>query len=241
MSALRPGDGAAVAAGTTGEAVDGAPGSESVGGAGVRSALLAARDARQARLDSFLARSGGSGCVVAVSTVIPGADKRLPGTELIVGAALAQIRASGRADGSRDRVTSPQADFTNSPATMFVAREDHGEDILDEYAFFNESVDARCMKERCVALESTLPWGRLLDLDVYDAGGRAVTRQALGLPQRMCLVCDEAARDCMRLGRHSDAELRDRVTALLRLLHKAGRLAGALAFRPGTGALAGPA
>jgi holo-ACP synthase len=98
------------------------------------------------------------------------------------------------------------------------SQQDHGMDTLGEFLLFTDTTDGRCMKETCVALESALPWGRLIDLDVYDAAGRPVTRQALGLPERTCLVCDEPARDCMRFGRHSEAELRVRVEALLRLL-----------------------
>jgi holo-ACP synthase len=166
--------------------------------ADVRRALLAAREARQGRCDSFLARAGGSGCVVAISTVIPGADKRPAGADLLVRAAAAALQALG--------------------STAFSSLQDHGEDILGEFLLFTDATDARCMKERCVALESALPWGRLIDLDVYDVGGRPVTRHALGLPERPCLVCDEPACDCMRLGRHGEAELRARVEASLRFL-----------------------
>jgi holo-ACP synthase CitX len=160
-----------------------------------RRAVLAARDARQGRCDSFLARAGGSGCVVAVSTVIPGADKRPAGADLLVRAVSAALQALGS--------------MTSSSPT------EHGEDVLGEFLLFADGADGRRMKERCVGLESTLPWGRLIDLDVYDAEGHPVTRHGLGLPERTCLVCDEPARDCMRLGRHDEAELRARVETLL--------------------------
>ena len=45
---------------------------------------------------------------------------------------------------------------------------------------------------RCVALESAVPWGRVLDLDVYGVDGRSVTRRDLAVvvsPQ----VADAAA------------------------------------------------
>ena len=163
--------------------------------ADVRRAVLAARDARQGRCDSFRARTGGSGCVVAVSTVIPGADKKPAGADLLVRAASAALQALG----------------LMTPSSL----QEHGEDVLGEFLLFTDAADGRCMKERCVALESALPWGRLIDLDVYDAEGHPVTRHALGLTERTCFVCDEPARDCMRLGRHRGAELQGRVEALL--------------------------
>jgi phosphoribosyl-dephospho-CoA transferase len=183
--------------------------------AAVRRALLAARDARQARLDLFLARAGDSGCVIAVSTVIPGANKKPAGAEGLVGAGVAALQSLRPAAFSLDQAPLAQQDATGAPSAAFPFPHDHGEDILGEFLIFTATTDPRRMKERCVALESAMPWGRLLDLDVYDAGGRPVTRRALGLPERKCLVCEEPARDCIRLGRHREAELRARVEALL--------------------------
>jgi phosphoribosyl-dephospho-CoA transferase len=182
---------------------------------GVRRALLAARDARQDRCDSFLARAGGSGCVVAVSTVIPGADKRPAGADLLTRAAFAVFRRPEWVGAVPDRTRSEHEVLTTATPTLSSSVQDHSDDVLGAFLLFADATDARCMKEWCVALESTLPWGRLIDLDVYDAGGRLVTRHALGLPERTCLVCKEPARECMRLGRHSEAELRVRVEALL--------------------------
>jgi holo-ACP synthase len=181
----------------------------------VRRVLLAARDARQARLDSFLSRAGDSGCVVAVSTVIPGPDKRPAGAERLVGAGMAMLQLPWSGALALDQEPSLPVGATGAPFTAFSFPHDHGEDILGEFLFFAAATEPRRMKELCVVFESDVPWGRLLDLDVYDAGGRPVTRRAVGLPERTCLVCDEPARDCMRLGRHGEAELWTRVEALL--------------------------
>jgi phosphoribosyl-dephospho-CoA transferase len=183
--------------------------------ADLQRAFLAARDARQARLDSFLSRAGDRGCVVAVSTVIPGPDKKPAGAERLVGAGVAMLQRPWPEALSLDQEPSPPVNLPGAPSIAFNFPHVHGEDILGEFLFFTAVTDPRRMKERCVALESAAPWGRLLDLDVYDSGGRPVTRRALGLPERTCLVCDEPARDCMRLGRHRAAELWARVEALL--------------------------
>jgi hypothetical protein len=50
-----------------------------------------------------------------------------------------------------------------------------GEDTLGEFLFFTAVTDPRPRKERCVALESAASWGRLLDLEVYDAGRETAT------------------------------------------------------------------
>ncbi len=214
LSAAAPVDVAGAARdGLAGESLagvtDGAP--ASVAGvapaelAAVRRALLAARESRQARLDACIARTGGTGCVIAVSTAIPGIDKRPDGVERLLDAAADMLRGAGAVQVGLH------------PAAM---------DPLGSFLLFTGPADARRMKEACVALESAAPWGRLLDLDVYGADGRPVTRRSLGLPERRCLVCDEAARDCARLGRHRDAELRNRVGGLLtqlRTVHEPGR------------------
>jgi holo-ACP synthase CitX len=211
----------------------------------IRGGVLAARDARQARLDSFFARAGGRGCVVAVSTVIPGVDKRPAGAELLVGAAWELLCEAGwvrlpvdwapstppgstestvsdatsadatSAEGTSANATSADATSAHATSEASSFQWDHGVDVLGEFLLVSVSADARRLKERCVALESATPWGRLLDLDVYDSSGRPVARRVLGLAERKCLICDEAARDCIRLGRHRGAELRDRVASLL--------------------------
>ena len=214
----------------------------------VRRAFLAARDARQARLDSFLSRAGDGGCVVVVSTVIPGVDKRPAGAELLVEAAWAMLqkpatqvhaaaqaalrvlqgstetptRAPTSADGTWSDATAIQAIEAVVTSSAFCLQREFGEDILGEFLLFTATTDPRRMKETCMAVESAAPWGRLLDLDVYDAGGQPVTRRALRLPERTCLVCDEPARDCVRLGRHGEAEVRARAVALLRAVAVSG-------------------
>lgn len=182
----------------------------------VRCAVLAARDARQVRLDSFIARAGGRTCVIAVSTIIPGVDKRPVGAELLTRAALAWFWRREWMGASADRVPLAREGAAEATSPVVSSLQEHSEDVLGEFLLLTETTDARRVKERCVAFESAAPWGRLLDLDVYDAGGRPVTRRDLGLPERRCLICAEQARDCIRLTRHSEAELRVRVDALLR-------------------------
>ena len=67
--------------------------------------------------------------------------------------------------------------------------------------------DAEMIKKIAVAIESEGDYGRLLDIDVYRADGRPLSRDELGLPSRRCLVCDEKAAICIRAARHKPEEV----------------------------------
>ena len=71
------------------------------------------------------------------------------------------------------------------------------------------ALSAEAVKRFGLELEAGLA-GRLLDFDVYEkqAGQIAqVSREALNLPPRRCLLCDDAAMICRREGRHHELEL----------------------------------
>lgn len=67
--------------------------------------------------------------------------------------------------------------------------------------------NAADLKRMGVSLEEKEPYGRLLDIDVFDAAGRQFTRSGEGLPARRCLVCAGTAIDCMRGRRHRPEEV----------------------------------
>jgi holo-ACP synthase len=64
------------------------------------------------------------------------------------------------------------------------------------------------LKQALIGLETTHPLGRLWDIDVICPENGSITRRALGLAPRRCLICDEAAHVCARSRRHSLEELR---------------------------------
>ncbi len=82
--------------------------------------------------------------------------------------------------------------------------------------FYVVSGDACALKQLTVELEERCEIGRLLDLDVLDAQGEKMERQALGLPPRRCLICGEPAWACARSRRHSVQELRQKTETMLR-------------------------
>jgi holo-ACP synthase CitX len=156
-----------------------------------RRRLLAARDARQARIDEAMREARGS--VVALSLAIPGEEKVPRG-------------AAGLFAWAAERVAETWRD----------ARALHeGIDALGPFALWELAEPPREAKVRCVAIEGARPAARLLDLDVYSPEGECLDRAALGLPPRRCLRCAAAARECILLRRHSYAELAQSALRLL--------------------------
>lgn len=66
--------------------------------------------------------------------------------------------------------------------------------------------EAEIVKAIGISLEDSLPYGRLVDIDVFDDQGRQLSRGGLGIEQRKCFICSQMAVDCMRAGRHTHEE-----------------------------------
>ena len=75
--------------------------------------------------------------------------------------------------------------------------------------------DAAAIKRLAVQVEQEQPFGRLLDIDVFDAAGRQLSRDAVGLVGRRCFVCNEQAILCIRGRRHEAEEIAAAVAMLL--------------------------
>jgi holo-ACP synthase CitX len=171
----------------------------------LRRQLLEARDARAAAVASLAAGLPEGDALVFLALNVPGPRK-----------------ASSRLD----RLFREAGTLRHAPgAPPRILQE--GRDALGPWAAFAVAGDPREIKRRCVAIEESLPAGRLVDLDVFDRRGEQVDRRSLGLPPRRCLVCREAAVDCIRARRHGDDELTAAVARLLRA-DEGARLAGAL-------------
>lgn len=154
--------------------------------------ILARREARAAQQRELL-RSGGES-LVSFSMNIPGACKRFA------------LEAFG---------------FQRGCGAL---REAFGGCILSERSVSGVTGDELLLllaldpmeaKKRTVALEQTHPLGRLWDMDVLDAQGNGISRAALGVPPRSCLICGENAKACGRSRRHAAEEVFARVCALL--------------------------
>ncbi len=73
------------------------------------------------------------------------------------------------------------------------------------------------LKSFAIELEQRSPAMRLVDLDVYSAGGEKLSRGTL-FPKkaRKCFLCDRDAFACSRSQRHSEADLLDKINSLMR-------------------------
>lgn len=68
---------------------------------------------------------------------------------------------------------------------------------------FSIEAAALDIKKVLVSLEDENALGRLFDLDVLDSGGEKISRVALGLPERGCLVCGKPGFACSRARTHT--------------------------------------
>ena len=81
--------------------------------------------------------------------------------------------------------------------------------------YASASADTARLKRLCVGVEQEHTLGRIFDLDVHPVTGGQVSRAALGLPARCCLVCERPAHECGRSGRHGNSELLNSIETTL--------------------------
>ena len=147
--------------------------------------LLASRDARHAMQQKLLADNSGK-TLVCLTVVMPGSVKR---NHQSLTAAHAAVEAMRKAF-------------------------DHEEDSLTERdletgyeAYLVTPLPLLEAKRIAVNIEDTHPLGRLFDIDIINADGVPVSRDAIGEKPRRCLVCDHEARYCMRMRWHTQEEI----------------------------------
>lgn len=95
-------------------------------------------------------------------------------------------------------------------------------------AFFLLSMAPEHTKELTVSIEESHPIGRLFDMDVLGPDGASLSRSALGLPSRTCLICGENAKACARSRNHTLEVILWRTAQILNDFFK-GRAADAAA------------
>ena len=156
--------------------------------------LLAARDNRAARQRELLA-AWPERTLLSLTVVLPGAVKRDERSLRVGEAGVAAVRET----------LQPLYEEIRDLRTGFEA-------------FFIVAADRLAAKRLTCRIEDTHPWGRLMDIDVLEADGesvRPISRTAVGLPERRCLLCDRPARECMRARTHSPEALQAALDAIL--------------------------
>ena len=71
------------------------------------------------------------------------------------------------------------------------------------------------LKKKLIELELSLPYGRMMDIDVIDKSYRPVSRRCLGYAPRQCLICHQQAKDCARNQTHSLVDLHLAISEIL--------------------------
>lgn len=71
------------------------------------------------------------------------------------------------------------------------------------------------LKQLTTAIEEADRLGRLYDIDILDTDQKKISRSAVGLSPRKCLLCGNDARNCGRSRTHSVAALQAEVQKIL--------------------------
>ena len=93
------------------------------------------------------------------------------------------------------------------PAACEITKAKTGDEAL-----FSYDLDPDILKSKCVALEESLPGGRLLDVDVIGTDGVKISRRE----PRKCLVCGRPAAECARSRAHGLPAVKAATLALLK-------------------------
>lgn len=82
-------------------------------------------------------------------------------------------------------------------------------------AFYSVSAAPETIKAFTVLIEDDGDIGRLFDIDIIKTDGTKVSREDLGLPSRLCLLCSRPAHECSRSRAHTVEELTSQIRILL--------------------------
>ncbi len=155
--------------------------------------LLASRDARQAMQQQLIAANPGL-TLVCLTVVMPGSVKRNEQSLTVAKAAVEAMKHE-----MDDRLT--YLDERDLPTGY--------------EAFLLVSMPPLEAKKVTCGIEESHPLGRLFDIDVFDADGCQVSREAVGLRPRRCMLCENEARWCMRNRTHTQEELHTFINSLI--------------------------
>lgn len=158
--------------------------------------LLASRDARHATQQKLLAEHSGK-TLVCLTVVMPGSVKR---NHQSLTAAHAAVEAMRKAFGIKEN--KGLAPLENPAPTLLELDLETGYE-----AYLITPMPLLEAKRIAVNIEDTHPLGRLFDIDIINADGVPVSRDAIGEKPRRCLVCDHEARYCMRMRWHTQEDI----------------------------------
>lgn len=173
--------------------------------------LLASRDARHATQQKLLAEHSGK-TLVCLTVVMPGSVKR---NQQSLTAAHAAVEAMRKAFGIKENKGLSPLETLENPENLVPLENPEPPapallelDLETGYeAYLITPMPLLEAKRIAVNIEDTHPLGRLFDIDIINADGVPVSRDAIGEKPRRCLVCDHEARYCMRMRWHTQEEI----------------------------------
>ncbi len=170
--------------------------------------LLASRDARHATQQKLLAEHSGK-TLVCLTVVMPGSVKR---NQQSLTAAHAAVEAMRKAFAVKENKGQFPLENIETPEPL-VPQESLAPTLLEfdletgYEAYLITPMPLLEAKRIAVNIEDTHPLGRLFDIDIINADGVPVSRDAIGEKPRRCLVCDHEARYCMRMRWHTQEDI----------------------------------
>lgn len=173
--------------------------------------LLASRDARHATQQKLLAEHSGK-TLVCLTVVMPGSVKR---NQQSLTAAHAAVEAMRKAFAVKENKGLFPLETPEIPENLVPLENPEPPaptllelDLETGYeAYLITPMPLLEAKRIAVNIEDTHPLGRLFDIDIINADGVPVSRDAIGEKPRRCLVCDHEARYCMRMRWHTQEEI----------------------------------
>lgn len=173
--------------------------------------LLASRDARHAMQQKLMAEHSGK-TLVCLTVVMPGSVKR---NHQSLTAAHAAVEAMRKAFGIKENKGLSTLETLENPENLVPLENPEPPaptllelDLETGYeAYLITPMPLLEAKRIAVNIEDTHPLGRLFDIDIINADGVPVSRDAIGEKPRRCLVCDHEARYCMRMRWHTQEEI----------------------------------
>ena len=187
--------------------------------------LLASRDARHATQQKLLAEHSGK-TLVCLTVVMPGSVKR---NQQSLTAAHAAVEAMRKAFAVKENKGLSPLETLENPENLVPLENPEPLaptllelDLETGYeAYLITPMPLLEAKRIAVNIEDTHPLGRLFDIDIINADGVPVSRDAIGEKPRRCLVCDHEARYCMRMCWHTQEEIWAKINEMVDLYTKA--------------------
>jgi len=172
-------------------------------------AILACRENRVRRREQLQQEYGLP--AVLLSLNIPGADKDAQLYEKVHVAGEQEFLHRSEAAGLRVERKEIRCAACGREALFLIGP---GSAAISEVKNDSETIALR-LKRLCIQIEGQHSLGRIFDFDVYAGDGSVVDRGQLSVAQRSCFLCDEPARVCARLGRHTAEDLQNYLSSLI--------------------------